>query len=1726
MHRSSVTPSSPATSPKIDSSPNTDPSQFQHDTRTSSSTTPALQRTRKRVPWRGKTCIVSLPPPLNEAEPKRLQSLTSHDAEDQPNRWQPQRQGIGQFGAHAQSAEEFNQTDLQAQTRPLFPDPVDICSEREKRWYRTKIPNGAQWNSYVEDLREARLRVLGVTLADNNHGYQSSPFVLPLDCNSSPQGSRPLVSPSLAPPHAVGSLPTHPYCGLPETNDTSASTSNTSPIATLEYQPSSTTVNRSPRHSVINPHEGTIDIHQNRDSPPQPPALQTERVGYPEKSLLEFKFSPGAYEGIQQKLRASSGCQLHLSREPTDGAQAHLMEDSIRPTQQRLIDGQVEGSEVSQRDTATTGIADSISSDPADIVGSANYLQHVQKDAKLQRHSELPTSGLNALAPEFKADIAGTTSPAMTGTTMRPTAPPFNPITTSQAGPVAQQSSVSLASPSFNGSNVRNISFAAPTELSTKQSSRLLSAATYPFLSASVKRSKAVPILSPKDGQRTNRLKHEVQKNEWSHDIQEGRQKRTGRSRQTTDQNKWSNQVISFTSEQHTNINTHKETMNTRDEHICQDTSSLAKAAWAANELKEIIDDLSASEGSSSRGKPTDGADSDGKINKINKGTRALASDNALRGMVLANTKSRRKNGDYSSRTSPANRGSVASKNIRKRVSSSPIRSSARDKHNIECLADADILQCKHWTQSSERLLACISPTSNTAAEQLQHQSSHSITLPEDHSIAQGCAKEILDGVSYIEPSYEENDAFSKRLDEGKCWVGTEDNGNSFKTQHLDRPNAHNHSGDCLVTDNEALPHVQDHMPDSRHTSLSAQSLRGAGSDSADSSVVERSAENTRFSPSSRSSHTSGDNLRPDHSVLSGGGAAMDEWVSSSSSSDEARISNEQIPTDIPLKKAVDSILQMRIAPLEQSLVEIQRSLIELINQLPNQTHRQTIKSDADTSDADDEDDLMKQPPRTKSPIKERYFDLLRKLAAQLAMTQVRDVPVSDLTNISEDLKELKTMLQEARSSDANVKVAVEEAIGKQLRGRSVPVTSSHQSATVERSQLQISGLESMLKIAEGRAQDELKARRAIEDALADSQRLLRLALQDAAEQRESAEETERSLSAFYEDRHEMLRRNAMLEGTQRSLENAASELAEKNTALEGTLEEYRLSSTQWRDEIESSKTENDDLRKIVLALKAELEEGSRARQAFRIKFDQLQDAWSVASQNIAKDQSLWHRKEEDHNVRYQALFSNFEREIGRSKRMETEIAALSKSLRLDREKHQQITADCDGKINVWRAEARLEQDQMRKIMDSAAEHQLKDLSTALRAIIKKLESQLNEASEASRTEKARHERIQEGATATKMAALHDQQVFHDLAMKSLEEQHEQKVHIILQERQSSAIQYKNRLALDEEKILHYQDKVQHLEEKLEIAESAARAAVQAVQSKQPVATGHKLHEQSTSDTIPEKISPQALRESILVLQEQLQDRESRVEQLEQKLCTVDLDAPTKLKAQETEITWLRELFDVRIDDLQDLILTLAQPAYDRNAIKDAAIRLKANLEMERLGKGRAQGAEQLVQSFPSIANFTSSPRTLAAAWGNWRRGWNAPASKGAGSADVLTADTSSPSLRSTQGILSGLLTPPRSSVRGGAQPRASPKGATSRSLKERPVYVGQASTNACSGGGRPHDRSPPMTPSLTLTAGYDEDATLGRIEKMNDTLYTEDGNEAEEEESFGLPVATFPRRT
>ena len=964
-----------------------------------------------------------------------------------------------------------------------------------------------------------------------------------------------------------------------------------------------------------------------------------------------------------------------------------------------------------------------------------------------------------------------------------------------------------------------------------------------------------------------------------------------------------------------------------------------------------------------------------------------------------------------------------------------------------------------------------------------------------DHA-GQDTHASIMNGVRYVEPSYNELDAIMKHLNRDELDLGVERQpspwrGGSTSTspiQHLG-PKLHDAS-----TPHQLQPPANTRSdapsPSPNRLQENYQYLPPTDSESANPSLVEMVARSARYSPSYRPSRTS----PPIHPLNSPGSTPPSDWDDAMSSLDEDKFRSKTTFDDDPVHEAVEGIVQRELKPLEQALSGIQKSLAQLSDRSASRRPRSSGAREIEHSDADDEDDVDEiSQSRLKSPLRDRKFEQLKGAINEITAAQQGFAPASQLAEMMTAVQDLKASIQENTSSSplsVDIKNIVEEAVGRQMRGRSGPVTSSSQAAAAEKSKLQIAGLESMLNIANARASDELQARRYVEDELAEKARSLRIALQEASEQRESAEATERSLRDFHMERQQALQRTAMLEGSRESLQKTASDLSEKNLVLEETLAEYRLSSDQWRSEISDVKHENKDLRRIISTLNAETEENVRSRQALKAKFDHLQEEIATASRNVASDHVRWLSKEEEHKAKLETLSARLETETRTREILELDIERMeaqemeAMKTRSVAEQRQKATAHLESLLVELRSECHDHQGVITRL------HQQIDLVTA----------------DADRS-RSHHKLMLEEASDSRSTALEEAARFHERAVREMKAQHERALDNALEDKQRSETYFGNQLSLADEKVVHYQDKIRHLEEKLEIAKSAAHAAVQAAQSKKAPRASLPIAKASDPAPLPEKISPQALRESILVLQEQLQERETRIEQLEHRLSSVDVDAPKKLRDAEVEITWLRELLGIRIEDLDDLIATVSQPSYNSESVKDAAIRLKANLQMEQQEKERALASSSLTR----ISNLAASPKALplaaAAAWGNWR--------KGRDTALVNLSANQTPSKSSAQSFFAGLMTPPRTEIRTTPPPDNSRVYPSSSKMS-----VGAPTTPKQGLSRQERDRSqrrqPPhnaVTPPLMRKCSYDLDAIEG-------TAFRDGASEnykiAEDEEPFG----------
>lgn len=995
--------------------------------------------------------------------------------------------------------------------------------------------------------------------------------------------------------------------------------------------------------------------------------------------------------------------------------------------------------------------------------------------------------------------------------------------------------------------------------------------------------------------------------------------------------------------------------------------------------------------------------------------------------------------------------------------------------------------------------------------------------------------------VSYLEQSYNEIDAVMKHLNDEDSDLGVERNVGPWRTRSPVRtPFALLHDTSD-VHQLLPVPHARSAAPSPSPNRLQQpfQYLPRSDSESASTAEVEMVARNARFSPSYRPSKTPVNSDHPIHRLNSPGNLPVSDWDDVMSSADEAKFLSRTGFFDHRINDLMGGIVQNSLSPLEKALTGIQDSLVALTSRSASRRHRRSTSAEIEHSDADDEDDSEASQKTVKSPTRDRKYDKIKASIAEITSAQQNFASVSEVSEILEIVKDLKTSMHRSSPPTGEIKSIIEEVVAKQLRGRSRPITSSHESATVEKNQLQIAGLESMLKIADARADDELKARRATEDALADSQRLLRMAMQEAAEQRESAEETERSLSTFHDERLHVLRRTAMLEGAQESLQKTASDLTEKNAALEGTLEEYRLSRSQWREEVEEAKAENRELQNTITALKVEIEDSIRGRQTLRTKFDRLQEDMTLASRDIARDQSSWRKREEENKARLELLDAKLEAEYNTREKLEYEIVGflareketaevrhafeqsrednarlggLIDELRVQSQELQKSVTRYECELHDARESAKLEVRRIRSTMETdieIANNQVNTVRSDLERLLSRRQSELDEITNQFASAKMNHEVMLEEASDSRNAALREAAEareaalqehyrFHERTLEESKVKYERELKNALEDKQRSEIHLNDRLALADKKVRHMEERASHLEEKLEIAKAAAQqlAAQSRMAGSSPSANRAPIPLGRGSD-IPEKISPQALRESIIVLQEQLQEREGRIEQLEKQYSEIDKHAPAKLKDQEVEITWLRELLGVRIDDLEDVIATLSQPSYDHEAIKDAVIRLKANLQMEQQEKERALAGGQIFPSLASISTLASSPRALplaaAAAWGNWRKARDTSLGSLSGIARSSPSQTPSRSSPPGQGILSGLLTPPNTKIRQTPQPVPStrPFGMTFAASK---TSVGAYRTPRQSISLRDENRplrplESPATPPLMRNASYDGDA-------------------------------------
>ncbi|KAI0839609.1 hypothetical protein F5Y06DRAFT_286592 [Hypoxylon sp. FL0890] len=729
-----------------------------------------------------------------------------------------------------------------------------------------------------------------------------------------------------------------------------------------------------------------------------------------------------------------------------------------------------------------------------------------------------------------------------------------------------------------------------------------------------------------------------------------------------------------------------------------------------------------------------------------------------------------------------------------------------------------------------------------------------------------------------------------------------------------------------------------------------------------------------------------------------------------------------------------------------------------------------------------------------------------------------------------------------------------------------------------------IHDLEERLRMQESRTEAELSGRREAEDRLSEIQRLLRISSEEEDRLRSVLEERDHKIKGIEQASGKTSMRLALLEAAQNNAEQTQAELRNRLNIAEVELRDARQEARHWRTEAEHAResahrsaddlveavNESKHLHKLIDTLGVQLEEHERIREKWRAKFMSLQDDMAHAAREITEENSRRSKKEQALLARQEVLDARLQAEARTRERLEAEIErlengeraglravgeckrleALLSELRNENHALQQNALRYQREIQEARdsaaAEVQRTQTSLQAELD-AANNQVNVVREELEEEISKLRAQLDQVRMDADTAKAHHEMMLEEAQMTKQTELEEAEnkrrieineliSKHQNEVEDLQARYERQIHNATEDAQRTEQNLLERLSLSASKTEHLQDRVAHLEDKVQIAQEAARAAAQAASQASksvvipgppgPVAQTKQLAE---AMHLPEKVSPQALRESIMVLQEQLQAREQQIEELEQTVAKLDPDSATKISKRDDEITWLRELLAVRHGDLQDIINALSADHLDREAVKDAAIRLKANLQMEEQERERAMNGGSAI-NLPNIAatiRNAATPRVaqavgpLAAAWGSWRKS-NQPALSSLSSAlssSPAPARNSTPSktnVSSQSSYLSGLMTPPASGVRNTppvqqnqTQPTAfgnTGRRFTAEQFANRSrgpsMTARQAEKMPRASTPPQQDRRQPVTPPMMRSNAYDADA---HVEEFDDASFFDD---------------------
>ncbi|KAG4027027.1 hypothetical protein MFRU_034g00850 [Monilinia fructicola] len=862
---------------------------------------------------------------------------------------------------------------------------------------------------------------------------------------------------------------------------------------------------------------------------------------------------------------------------------------------------------------------------------------------------------------------------------------------------------------------------------------------------------------------------------------------------------------------------------------------------------------------------------------------------------------------------------------------------------------------------------------------------------------------------------------------------------------------------------------------------------------------------------------------------------------------------------------------QSAIAPTVASMLPDSRNVLQALDELKEQFSQ----SSRPGFSVEDIRSVIEEVVETRIPPPVKVDDVL---ATKLAEAEEK---IAALTNSEEEAHARLIEMEEnsrARISELEEKLHraddwVEEEIKKR---RSAEDSKAMTERLLASSLEEETRLRQIVEEKSSKAENEILGRRKAEDRLAEAQRLLRVSseeedrLRDAmlekdAKIREIAEDRDQKVRGIEESRSKTSMRIALLEAAQENSRKTEADLTATIHMAESELRESRSLAHRWQleaegameaakrhsDDAEQANETNRDLRRTIEALKNQMEESIRVRESMRSKLMDLQEDMATAARNISQENSHRAKKEQELLARQEVLDAKLHAEARTRERLELEIErlesgerqgmrAVNECKRLEALVIELRNENHDAHKDVMRYKREFEEAResglaevarTRKYMQvevDTANNEVNVVREELENQISRLQAEIDLVKLDAETAKEQHDMLLEAAQTSKKDMFDDITRKHQDQLEDLQEKHKRQLENTLVDAQRSEQHLLERLSLSTAKTEHLQDRVSHLEDKLEVARSAAQAAATHAKAARSTSMTGSLPSPSLQKTsargldVPEKISSQALRESIMVLQEQLQDRELKIEDLEHRLTNVDPESSIKISKRDDEITWLRELLSVRKSDLQDLVQALSTNTYNAENVRDAAIRLSANLQMEEQERERAMNGGSSI-NLPNIAaSIAASPRVaqvanavgpLAAAWGNWRNKNQARETTGLmiGSTDTLGGNSTPSKTGNSSGFLNGLMTPPASNARQfpntpGAPPPIHINREPANFVRENAMSAfnaaGQRFTTRQGGLGSrtatprradkvPVKRETPSTPPIMSIRSYDSDAVV-----------------------------------